>query len=857
MSQIIDEDANVVPNLSQYLESIGITTSGVDYHIVSIIGAQSSGKSTLLNNVFHTSFQTMNETTGRQQTTKGIHAAYSENSKILIFDIEGSDSRERGDADSLFERKAALFALALSEVVMVNMWQHDIGRYNASSIPLLKTVFEVNLQLFSSESKCHLLFVIRDSTSDSKVIEGQVKRDLESIWNSLTLPPHLAGRPFEDFFIFHFFALPHLKIKKAEFDQAVVKLRDEFEDKEDDNFLFKQPTGKIIPGDGLYNYICQVWDAISQNKELNLPSQRRTLSNFRCDEFVKNSLGEFETAIKEKIEPNVQDKHIIPDFADVCNSIIDQSLQYYDDESRQYVPDIVEDKRKTLLNKMGEMLSQYYQTNCTNFYNKCELDFNSYINEQLPSDLRESEGWEQKAIDELQRCSNTLHDQVQKDIVRNYEWEFDTSNFEPSLQNSLNKKLTELIKSLEDSIIKADLPPYKDSIDKDLNDAFPNMWEELRKKMKSSINKAKEEVKEILSKNTVVERKPSNHIDEKFYRATISRILVASQYVPQKMNLKFDLKFRQDENGKTRDWKPEDDIPLIFEDARQSGLSVLKMFTQCQLREPGEPIPPNDILTQQMINPITAQGLEDKFNDQIEKVYIDAVRIRESKKIRINIPMWMWILFAYFGWSKILFLFRHPIFILFVVAFAALLYFMYKKGYLQIIFNRAKEYSMQGASFVLNFIDEKTGKKLPKGEHKKKKKRTTKQKQDTSNQSNLKKNQTHISLPPTVLSNQEKLAEDISKERNLDINVNKQRSQSVNKFTDSSSTETPSTERPKKAKRVKIPKPPPAAKPTQDTTSEKAMDSIETVKRKHKKSLKKMNTSMTMRPDDFKKMNFP
>ena len=46
----------------------------------------------------------------------------------MIFDIEGSDSRERGDADALFERKAALFGLALSEVVMVNMWENDIGR---------------------------------------------------------------------------------------------------------------------------------------------------------------------------------------------------------------------------------------------------------------------------------------------------------------------------------------------------------------------------------------------------------------------------------------------------------------------------------------------------------------------------------------------------------------------------------------------------------------------------------------------------------------------------------------------------------------------------------------------------------
>jgi hypothetical protein len=28
------------------------------------------------------------------------------------------------------------------------MWHHDIGRYNAGNISLLKSVFELNLQLF-------------------------------------------------------------------------------------------------------------------------------------------------------------------------------------------------------------------------------------------------------------------------------------------------------------------------------------------------------------------------------------------------------------------------------------------------------------------------------------------------------------------------------------------------------------------------------------------------------------------------------------------------------------------------------------------------------------------------------------
>ena len=57
-------------------------------------------------------------------------------------------------------------------------------------------------------------------------------------------------------------------------------------------YLFKEKTGKIIPGDGLFQYIESVWEAITENKELNLPSQRRTLSSYRCDQFLTGALKE-------------------------------------------------------------------------------------------------------------------------------------------------------------------------------------------------------------------------------------------------------------------------------------------------------------------------------------------------------------------------------------------------------------------------------------------------------------------------------------------------------------------------------------------------------------------------------------
>ena len=66
---------------------------------------------------------------------------------VMVMDVEGTDGRERGE-DQDFERKSALFSMASSEVLIVNMWEHQVGLYNGANMGLLKTVFEVNLALF-------------------------------------------------------------------------------------------------------------------------------------------------------------------------------------------------------------------------------------------------------------------------------------------------------------------------------------------------------------------------------------------------------------------------------------------------------------------------------------------------------------------------------------------------------------------------------------------------------------------------------------------------------------------------------------------------------------------------------------
>ena len=100
--------------------------------VVSIIGPQSSGKSTLLNYCFGCKFLT---SAGR--CTKGIYASLSKLSRsvnltehFLILDTEGLDAIERGNIQDTshihFDRTMVLFCLSVSQVVIINV-KGDIG----------------------------------------------------------------------------------------------------------------------------------------------------------------------------------------------------------------------------------------------------------------------------------------------------------------------------------------------------------------------------------------------------------------------------------------------------------------------------------------------------------------------------------------------------------------------------------------------------------------------------------------------------------------------------------------------------------------------------------------------------------
>ncbi len=93
---------------------------------------------------------------GRSQTTQGIWLSRADkmDNCTLVLDLEGSDGRERGEDDTAFERQAALFALAVSDVLIINIWHHDIGREQGAGKPLMRTVLQVGDQWRRSKLPC-------------------------------------------------------------------------------------------------------------------------------------------------------------------------------------------------------------------------------------------------------------------------------------------------------------------------------------------------------------------------------------------------------------------------------------------------------------------------------------------------------------------------------------------------------------------------------------------------------------------------------------------------------------------------------------------------------------------------------
>ena len=159
---------------SKFIEQVlEVLTGNTNIYIISIIGEQSSAKSSLLNSLFGFDFKT---SVGR--CTNGIYMNFIrvEERTIVILDTEGLMSVESGN--QVLDNQMTTMAVLSSHLILVN---HK-GEISSNLERVLGITFYAKLRISKSGFKPSILFVLRDQMDrDKDVIAFQARKLKEKL----------------------------------------------------------------------------------------------------------------------------------------------------------------------------------------------------------------------------------------------------------------------------------------------------------------------------------------------------------------------------------------------------------------------------------------------------------------------------------------------------------------------------------------------------------------------------------------------------------------------------------------------------------------------------------------------------
>lgn len=741
--QLIDENKHFSRNVPDYLDSTHVKDVGLDYHIVSVFGSQSTGKSTLLNALFKTRFQVMDETQ-RAQTTKGIWMAKADMSSavehhtkvaggdpdsdgdrdfvkvgnplsqaeagkknsndgaIMVLDVEGTDGRERGD-DQDFERRSALFALATSEVLIVNMWEHQVGLYQGANMGLLKTVFEVNLSLFQNSGQARrslIMFVIRDhiGTTPLENLAKSILEDLNRHWESIAKPsPELEKSCIGDFFDIQFHALPHKVLLPEKFDLGIEEIKKRFspDTSNDEEYVFKPQYHRQVPIDGWPMYASGVWEQIELNKDLDLPTQQMLVARFRCEEIAAESWQSFEKQIKpfDELAAGLSGSFQSPieTFGEEISTARTTSLAHFDELASRYDQTVYREKRAELLSRIDTKILTLYKAQIGALHKHALSLF-----EQLTSKREKGVSFADCLESARTRVLIEFVDSCRKSTVDEDVFSFadQLALLNTELDEAELSKQTAQIKLIVDRASKTIARVFSEELDLLFKSPTEKTWDRVLEFFNHTFDAVMAPYDNGYNFKVGADEKTNDNGREQVRTAAWIaldmrlREICKTENVVQRLRTVFEKSFKYDKNDVPIVWKPSDDIEGPYLQARDSTLKLLDIFAIARLSN-GKMLEPdveegdddldgvNDLDGDfaRRLSEARKQEIIIEFKRQADITYVEAKRSTTMEMTKV--PFYVIVLIVVLGWNEFMAVLRNPLLILFSLMVGASAYVTY------------------------------------------------------------------------------------------------------------------------------------------------------------------------------------
>ena len=674
--QLIDEDQHFSGALfHDHLSQWGMLEAGFGYDICAVLGSQSTGKSTLLNRLFGTNFDVMDDR-ARQQTTKGIWLCRGMDRNVLVMDVEGTDGRERGE-DQDFERKSALFSLATAECVIVNMWENQVGLFQGANMGLLKTVLDVNLTLFqvgraragAPKEKTLLLFVIRDyiGTTPLANLESTIRADLQRIWASLTKPEALAGAELGDFFDVSFSALPHKVLQAKEFDEGIAQLQRRFIDRSDPQYVFQTEYHKRIPIDGLPHYLESVWEQILQNKDLDLPTHQELLAQFRCDEIAAAAAAAFAaamTALRSALDAGQVLATLGVDMA----SHRAEALAVFDKDASRYHRGVYARKRADLLLQLNAVLLPFFLAQLKNLHTKLASAFQQAMQEGTRG---ASYDFGRLVEEHVAHALAAFDAETQRLVLPDTDWSVseERMHLEEDLRAVARTLRADETQKLAVRLEKDIRRHLAEPIEAALSEPDAGMWDRVLGVWRDACDRAAALYRERAAHlNTTPDEDAATvgRLHMVAWRALLDRVQESTSetVLASRLRAFFEDRFRYDASGVPRVWKPSDDMDDAFVQARDATLALIPLYATMQPETPptvaGDEDTPSWDEARRVLSERRCAELGRRFRRDADAAYVEAKRGTVSSMTQV--PWWMYVVLIVLGWNEAMAVLHSPVY---------------------------------------------------------------------------------------------------------------------------------------------------------------------------------------------------
>lgn len=674
--QLIDEDQHFSGALfHDHLSQWGMLEAGFGYDICAVLGSQSTGKSTLLNRLFGTNFDVMDDR-ARQQTTKGIWLCRGMDRNVLVMDVEGTDGRERGE-DQDFERKSALFSLATAECVIVNMWENQVGLFQGANMGLLKTVLDVNLTLFqvgraragAPKEKTLLLFVIRDyiGTTPLANLESTIRADLQRIWASLTKPEALAGAELGDFFDVSFSALPHKVLQAKEFDEGIAQLQRRFIDRSDPQYVFQTEYHKRIPIDGLPHYLESVWEQILQNKDLDLPTQQELLAQFRCDEIAAAAAAAFAaamTALRSALDAGQVLATLGVDMA----SHRAEALAVFDKDASRYHRGVYARKRADLLLQLNAVLLPFFLAQLKNLHTKLASAFQQAMQEGTRG---ASYDFGRLVEEHVAHALAAFDAETQRLVLPDTDWSVseERMHLEEDLRAVARTLRADETQKLAVRLEKDIRRHLAEPIEAALSEPDAGMWDRVLGVWRDACDRAAALYRERAAHlNTTPDEDAATvgRLHMVAWRALLDRVQESTSetVLASRLRAFFEDRFRYDASGVPRVWKPSDDMDDAFVQARDATLALIPLYATMQPETlptvAGDEDTPSWDEARRVLSERRCAELGRRFRRDADAAYVEAKRGTVSSMTQV--PWWMYVVLIVLGWNEAMAVLHSPVY---------------------------------------------------------------------------------------------------------------------------------------------------------------------------------------------------